>query len=334
MIDNNISWFEKYRPKTINDMVFENTEIKKIANKWILDGYIDGNVILSGTAGTGKTTLIEILIQQTIKAGNDLFRMKTRSVNELDEKLRPFLNKKAVKSKKKIAYIEELDALSSQGIRELKEKYMEKFQQSCSFLCTTNFIKKIDNALLTRFTYKINFSSSNIVGIKDRLKTILDLEQCQYDEKKLLNFVEKNHKKGLRDLINSLQIESVSTEKNLTFESSETSLNLEGSVSALIFNILKIVLDTKNNAEKRNYKIMPVNTAIGKDYEQLVQILHNNYNINYNNIYDILIEKNNYLPMQIILSKFSETLENKKYPHLHLISCLYELIKCSIEITP
>lgn len=334
MIDNNISWFEKYRPKTINDMVFENTEIKKIANKWILDGYIDGNVILSGTAGTGKTTLIEILIQQTIKAGNDLFRMKTRSVNELDEKLRPFLNKKAVKSKKKIAYIEELDALSSQGIRELKEKYMEKFQQSCSFLCTTNFIKKIDNALLTRFTYKINFSSSNIVGIKDRLKTILDLEQCQYDEKKLLNFVEKNHKKGLRDLINSLQIESVSTEKNLTFESSETSLNLEGSVSALIFNILKIVLDTKNNAEKRNYKIMPVNTAIGKDYEQLVQILHNNYNINYNNIYDMLIEKNNYLPMQIILSKFSETLENKKYPHLHLISCLYELIECCIEITP
>jgi len=334
MIDNNISWFEKYRPKTINDMVFENTEIKKIANKWILDGYIDGNVILSGTAGTGKTTLIEILIQQTIKAGNDLFRMKTRSVNELDEKLRPFLNKKAVKSKKKIAYIEELDALSSQGIRELKEKYMEKFQQSCSFLCTTNFIKKIDNALLTRFTYKINFSSSNIVGIKDRLKTILDLEQCQYDEKKLLNFVEKNHKKGLRDLINSLQIESVSTEKNLTFESSEMSLNLEGSVSALIFNILKIVLDTKNNAEKRNYKIMPVNTAIGKDYEQLVQILHNNYNINYNNIYDMLIEKNNYLPMQIILSKFSETLENKKYPHLHLISCLYELIECCIEITP
>ncbi len=334
-IDQNISWFMKYQPKTIDDMVFDNEGDRELAKSWITNGMVDGNVILhSRLGGTGKTTLINILIRETIKAGNDLFRMKSRSVKEIDERLKPFLNKKAVKSKKKIAYIEEIDALSSQGMRELKEDCLEKFQHSCSFLCATNYIKKVDDALLTRFTYKISLTSNNIVGIKNRLKTILESENCTFDEDKLLKFVESNHKKGLRDLINALQIESIKGENNIAFESSETSLNLEDSVCSLIFDILKTVLATNNISERKNYKILPLNTSIGKDYEQLVQIIHNNYNLNFNSINNILIDNNNYLPLQIIIGKFSETTDNKKYPHLHLISCLYEMIGCCCDIIP
>ncbi len=330
----NISWFEKHRPLIIQDMVFDNDGDRKLAENWIKNGTIDGNIIFYGPPGTGKTTLINILIREIIKAGNDLFRMKTRSVTELDDKLKPFLNKKAVKSKIKIAYIEEIDAISPQGMRTLKEDLMEKYQKSCIFLCATNYLKKIDSALLTRFTYKISLTSNNIEGISKRLSTILTKEECIFEEDKLLSFVKKNHKKGLRDLINSIQIESIKYDKKIDFESSETSLNLETSVCTLMFKILTTVLESTNLSERQNYKILPLNTKIGPEYQNLIEILHNNYNLNFDRIYEVLIENNKYLPLLIIISKFSETTDNKKYPHLHLISCLYEMMDCCIKIIP
>lgn len=334
MITPEISWFEKHRPQTIDDMVFDDESDRILAKEWIQNGSINGNVILFGPPGTGKTTLIEILIKNIVKAKNDLFRMKTRSVDEIDNRLKPFLNKRPVKSKIKIIYIEEIDGISPQGQRTLKEDCLEKYQKSCSFLCATNYIKKVDNALLTRFTYKISLNSNNIEGIKNRLKDILIKEECRFDENKLLEFVQKHYKKGLRDLINAIQIESIKTNKQLTFENSESSLNLEGNVVVLIFNIIKTVLQTRDLNERRNFMILPLNTKIGKDYEQLVTILHNNYNIDYDSVYDMLIENNNYLPLQVILSKYSETTDTKKFPHLHLISCLYEMIECCSKIIP
>lgn len=332
-LDVNISWFEKHRPTTIDDVVFDSEDDRDLFKNAINSNNLN-NTILFGPPGCGKTTVIEILIREIIKAGNDLFRMKTRSVQELDEKLKPFLNKKPVKSKIKIVYIEEMDALSSQAMRTLKEDCLEKYQKTCAFLCATNYLKKIDNALLTRFTYKISLTSTNIKGITNRLKQILEKEECKFDEDKLKIFVEKNHKKGLRDLINALQIESIKTNKNFTFQSSETSLNLEDSVVGLIFKILKTVLETSNLSERQNYKILPLNTKIGENYQQFVTILHNNYNLNFDAIYDILIENNQYLPLQLIIAKYSETTDGKKYPHLHLIACLYEMIDCCVRIIP
>ncbi len=329
-----ISWYMKHMPQKIEDMIFDNPEDMKLAVKWINQSYCDGNIILFGPGGTGKTTLINILIRTIIKAGNDLYRMKTRSVKEIDEKIKPFLLKKPVKSTTKIVYIEEIDGISKEGQRTLKEDCLEKYQKNCTFLCATNHIKKIDPALLTRFTYKFHLTSSNVDGIANRLSNILKIEGCQFDESKLKDFVEKNHKKGVRDLINALQIESVKTNKQLTFEGSETSLNLEENVVGIIFNILKIVLETQDLRERQNYKILPLNTKIGSDYSQLTTILHNNYSLNFDSIYDILLEENQYLPLQLIIMKYSENSDSKKYPHLHLISCIYEMMDCCIKVIP
>ena len=332
MLSQNISWFEKHRPTNLDHMVFDDEGDRTLAKQWIDNQIIDGNVILYGPPGCGKTTLINILIKTIIKTGNDLFRMKSRSVSEIDEKLKPFLNKKPVRSKIKIAYIEEIDGISPQGQRTLKEDCLEKYQKTCAFLCATNYLKKVDSALLTRFTYKISLSSNNIVGITNRLKNILISEECKFDEEKLKEFVSKHHKKGLRDLINAIQIESIKNNKVLSFTSSESSLNLENNIITLILNIINTILLNKNINERKNYKIFPLNTSIGKEYEQLVIILHNNYNINFDLIYEELIEKIQYLPLQVILIKYSETTDGKKCPHLHLISCLYEMMDCCSEI--
>jgi replication factor C small subunit len=56
-------WTEKYRPKTIEGYVFTDPQVKEQVETWIRDRSIP-HLLLHGPAGTGKTTLAKILINQ------------------------------------------------------------------------------------------------------------------------------------------------------------------------------------------------------------------------------------------------------------------------------
>src|SRR6056297_318594 len=96
------SWFIKYAPQTVDDLIFDNDEHKSLIKRWLSQEYIDGNLLLFGSFGLGKTVTAEILMRQIIKAQNDLFIAKERSVKEIKERIQPFVTKKPVKSKQKI----------------------------------------------------------------------------------------------------------------------------------------------------------------------------------------------------------------------------------------
>jgi len=66
---------------------------KKYCESWIDNETIPGNVLLSGPAGTGKTTTAIVIIRKIIKNQADLCRIKTRSVSDVDEKIAPFVQK-------------------------------------------------------------------------------------------------------------------------------------------------------------------------------------------------------------------------------------------------
>jgi DNA polymerase III gamma/tau subunit len=327
----NIAWYEKYRPKSIDDVVFSNQEDKNLIATWVANERIPGNVLFSGPAGTGKTTISLILIRNLIKSQNDLCRMRSRKVEEIDDKVAPFITKKPVASKSKIVYIEELDGLSRQAQRQLKEDMLEKFQEHVSFICCTNYPKRIDGALLTRFTYKIDFSSDNIVDIKRRLEYVLDEEKATYDKEELSNFVDKNYRHGLRELINSLQKVYVSNNGNINFQDLEKNLNIEDNIVTLIFKMIETVMKNNEPTTRRLCIITPINSIIGKEYQEFVTLCHNNYDINYENVFVRLYETTRFIPLQVIVAKYSEEIEMKKYPHAHLISAFYEMIKCVIE---
>lgn len=326
-----IAWYEKYRPKGVDEVIFSNEDDKKLIETWVTNERIPGNVLFSGPAGTGKTTISLILIRSLIKNQADLCRMRSRRVEEIDDKIAPFITKKPVGSKSKIVYIEELDGLSRQAQRQLKEDMLEKFQEYVSFVCCTNYPKRIDSALLTRFTYKIDFSSDNVTGIKSRLEHILSQENAQYDPQELSEFVSKNYRHGLRELINSLQKVYVSNSGKINFQDLEKSLNIEDNLVALIYKMIEVVMKTAEPNTKRLCLINPMNSIIARDYQEFVTLCHNNYDINYENIFVRLYETTRYLPLQVVIGKYSEEIETKKYPHIHLISLFYDMVKCVIE---
>lgn len=326
------AWFEKYRPKRIEDVVFNDVEHEKLVEKWVKDERVLGNILLSGSAGTGKTTLAEILIKTIIKAQNDLLRMKTRSVGEIDDVLKPWIKKRPVASNQKIIYIEEVDRISKQGQTQLKEDLLEKYQEHCIFICCTNYPRRIDNALLTRFTYKLEFNTTDINKVKNRLKFILDSEGAKYDENELLEFVEKNLQNGLRELINSLQKAFVVNNDKINFENIITS-NLDENIIKLINGMINQIMNIDLDAYQKGLCInLPENSAISVEWSEFTKLLHNNININYDNIFDRLYCSTDYLPAKTIIGKYHENIETKMYPHIHLISCVYEVFKCIVEI--
>lgn len=332
MVTPSISWFERYRPQEIESVVFSNEQQKKLVKSWIDNESIPGNVLLTGPAGTGKSTLALIAIKKIIKNQADYLRIKTRSVSDVDEKIAPFVIKRPVGSKIKIVFIEELDRTSRQFQAQLKEDLLEKYQEYVSFVCTSNHPKRIDSALRTRFTFQIEFKSDNLEDIRKRLEYILNQEAAKYDQNELIDFVNKNYKSGLRDLINALQVSFISNSGVINFKNLDQTLNIEDNIVGYIIQMLEKIMTTQDLNARRMCVSTPFNSIIAKEYSSFVTLCHNNFDINYGNIFERLYETVKYLPLQVIIGKYSEEVDLKKYPNIHLISCFYEMMKCNLEI--
>ena len=62
MLENSL-WVEKYRPRTVDGYVFVDESQREQVQSWIRSGTIP-HLMLSGSAGTGKTTLAKMLINE------------------------------------------------------------------------------------------------------------------------------------------------------------------------------------------------------------------------------------------------------------------------------
>lgn len=322
----------KYQPTEVDSLIFDSIEHKQLVQKWIENKKIDGNVLMHGPAGLGKTATAELLIHNIIFAQNDLFRMKSRSVKEIDDNLRPFLTKRPVRSNQKIVYIEEMDKISSAASVALKEGLMEKYQDTTSFICCSNYYKKIDPPVLTRFTYKISFSGKNFEDIARRLGEILQSESAEYDSEQLLEYIKNHHSVGIRELINRLQLQYIANDGKIDFKTLEEEIGIEENIVQLITIILSTIMTTTSREKDACY-ISPLNSSIAKEYQQLLALLHNNTDVNYDLIFERFYDTTKFLPFKDICIKYAETIENKKFPHAHVLGCVTELMKSAINIT-
>jgi len=334
MIDlNHAAWIKKYQPKVIDDYVFNNDQHRQLVEKWLSQGRIDGNIIMYGPPGCGKTCLIEILIKSIVKTQSDLFRMKTRSVVEIDE-LKNWVGKAPNRSLHNVVYIEEIDKLSKQAQVTLKDGMLEKHVETCIFLAATNHPRKIDPALFSRFTYKLALNAFEKEGLFNQIEKILKNEEAEYDEKQLLEYVENNYQIGLRDILNQLQISYITNHKKIIFADLAGNSEIEDSIISLFLVIIKSILKMNNSKLKKQCLNFPTNSVIAQDYINLVTLLNNNWDIDFDSIFDELISNIDLLPAKTIVINYYENMENKKFPYLHLISCLYEVMEscCKAQI--
>ena len=207
-------WVEKYRPKTIEECILPES-IKKTFLEFLEAGEVP-NLLLSGPAGCGKTTVAKALFNEL---GVDFYVIngsdEGRFLDTVRNNAKNFASTVSLtsESKHKVIIIDEADNTTS-DVQLLLRASIEEFSNNCRFIFTCNYKNKIIEPLHSRCSV-IEFSIAGkqkpaIAGqFFSRLKTILDNERVEADQKVLAELINK-HFPDWRRVLNECQRYSVS----------------------------------------------------------------------------------------------------------------------------
>lgn len=307
--NDNFLWVEKYRPRKIDDCILPDS-LKETFKKFLAQGEIP-NLLLSGTAGTGKTTVARALCEELgcdyiILNGSD----EGRSIDTVRNNIKNFASTVSLsESGPKVVIIDEADYMNPESVQPALRNFIETFSKHCRFIFTCNFINKIIAPIHSRCTV-INFRTDKkdkqkiAGGFHKRLKDILDNEQIDYDEKVLAELIIK-HYPDFRRTINELQRYSVS---------GKIDTGILVSMSEQSFKELTNVLKKKDFVALRKWVV----DSIDKDPNQLYRELYNHLSVN--------MDPKTQPIMIMILAKYMYQSAFVADQEINMIACLTEIM--------
>jgi DNA polymerase III delta prime subunit len=204
-------WVEKYRPKTIEDCILPEN-FKKTFQEYVTRKEIP-NMILSGSAGVGKTTVARAMCEEIecdyiIVNGSD-----ESGIDTLRVKIKGFASSVSLTGTgRKVIIIDEADYLTANAQAAFRG-VIEEFSKNCSFIFTCNFKNRIIQPLHSRCAV-IDFKLQNGQKAKmasafmKRVEQILKEEKVQYDLKVIAELITKFFP-DYRRILNELQRYSV-----------------------------------------------------------------------------------------------------------------------------
>ena len=207
MKDNQFIWAEKYRPESINEVILPNN-LKNTFSNLIEKGEVT-NLLFSGSAGTGKTTVAKALCKELncdyiVVNGSD----EGRSIDVLRDKIKKFVSTSSMKDKPKVVIIDEADYLGI-AVQPALRNFIEEFAKNSRFILTCNFKHKIIEPLHSRCAV-IDFSIPKeekpllMAETAKRMMQILDLQNVSYSKECLFEVI-KRFFPDTRRLLNELQ---------------------------------------------------------------------------------------------------------------------------------
>jgi len=205
-------WVEQYRPKTIDDCILPDS-LKSLFSAFIRKGEIS-NMLFSGTAGIGKTTVAKALCNQMNCDWIMINGSEEGGIDVLRNKIKNFASTVSLSGGKKVVILDEADYLNPQSTQPALRGFVEEFHKNCRFILTCNFKNRIIEPLHSRFSnieFKVNPKDKPKLASRlfERAVYILKEQNVSYDDKVLVELITK-HFPDFRKLINELQRYSVS----------------------------------------------------------------------------------------------------------------------------
>ena len=206
-------YVEKYRPQNIEDTILPQ-QYKDQFKEFVKQGEIP-NLLLSGSAGCGKTTIAKALCNELgadfiVINGSD----EGRLIDTLRTKIKNFASTMSLQGGPKVVILDEADYISADSVQPALRAFIEEFSSNCRFIFTCNYKNRIIPALHSRTTvidFKITPAEKPKLAqqFMKRVKTILDTEGVTYDDKVIAELIMRFFP-DFRRILNELQRYSVS----------------------------------------------------------------------------------------------------------------------------
>lgn len=299
-------WVEKYRPSKVEDCILPDA-IKSTFQEYVNKKEIP-NLLLSGSAGVGKTTIAKALCQEVgcdyiIINGSD-----ESGIDVLRTKIKNYASSVSLMGGRKVIIIDEADYLNPNSTQPALRGAIEEFAGNCSFIFTCNFKNRIIDPIHSRCTvidFKINGQKAKMAAqFFKRVEWILEQEGVAYKKDVVAAIVTK-HFPDNRRILNELQRYSVGGTIDEGILSSVADIQLADLIDAL---------KGKDFASARKW----VTNNLDNDPARIFRKL-------YDNLQESL--KPNSVPqLVLILAKYQYQAAFVADPEINLIACLTEIM--------
>lgn len=205
-------WVESYRPKTIEETILP-ASLKVTFQKIIETGEVP-NMLFSGTAGLGKTTVAKAICNELDLDYILINGSEEGNIDTLRNKIKQFASSVSLSGGYKVVILDEADYLNAQSTQPALRGFIEEFSNNCRFILTCNLKNRIIEPLHSRCAlYSFNTTRKDLAPlagqIMKRVEGILNDEGIIYKPAVIAEIIKK-FAPDWRRVLNELQRHSIS----------------------------------------------------------------------------------------------------------------------------
>ncbi len=200
-------WVEKYRPSTVDGYVFVDDAQRDQVQQWIKDGSIP-HLMLSGSAGTGKTTLAKMLINELgVDEYDVMYANGSKEARKIEwvDRLISFCQTMPF-GRFKVVLIDEADYMNKDSVQPALRNLMEDYSQTVRFILTCNYPHKIISPIHSR-CQGFHITKTDHTEFTARVATVLVTENIEFELDTLDSYVKATYP-DLRKCLNLVQLNS------------------------------------------------------------------------------------------------------------------------------